>query len=75
LPLARPCNVSSVKKMLTNEIVVHADIRAEVGNAFPRRRQLSDLRNPVRGRLGSAGADRLRALRDLARSGRGRLRS
>jgi hypothetical protein len=75
LPLARPCNIPLIKKKLTNEIVVHANIRAEVGNAFPRRRQLLDLRSSVRGRLGSAGADRLRTLRHLAGSGRGLLRS
>ena len=35
LPLARSCNVSPVKKVLTNEIVVHANICAKVGNALP----------------------------------------
>jgi hypothetical protein len=83
LPLARPCNVSPVRKpqkkeektLLTNEIVVHANIRAEVGNAFPRRRHLPNLRSFARGRLGSAGDDRLRALRHLAGSERGRFRS
>jgi hypothetical protein len=75
LPLAQPCNVSPVKKKLTNETVVHTNIRVEVSNAFPRRRQLPDLRGSVRGRLGSADADRLRALRHLAGSRRGRLRS
>jgi hypothetical protein len=60
--------------ILTNEIVVHANICAEVGNAFPRRRQFTDLRSSVRGRLGSAGADRLRALRHLAGPRGGRLR-
>jgi hypothetical protein len=65
----------SEKTLLTNEIVVHANIRAEVGNAFPRRRQLPNLRSFARGRLGSAGDDCLRALRHLAGSGRSRFRS
>jgi hypothetical protein len=74
LPLARYCNVSPVKKKLTNEIIVHANICAEVSNAFPRRRQFPDLRSSVRGRLGSAGASRLHALRHLAGPRGSRLR-
>jgi hypothetical protein len=62
-------------KKLTNEIVVHANICAEVGNAFPRRWQFPDLRSSVRGRLGFADAGRLRALRHLAGPRGGRLRS
>jgi hypothetical protein len=65
----------SKKTLLTNEIVVHANIRAEVGNAFPRRRQLPNLRSFAQGRLGSAGDDCLRALRHPAGSGCGRFRS
>jgi hypothetical protein len=63
------------KNLVTNEIVVHTNIRAEVGNVSPRRRQLSDLRSSARGRLGSADDDCLHALRHLAGSGRGQFRS
>jgi hypothetical protein len=62
-------------KKLTNKIVIHANVRAEVGNTFPRRRQLPPFRSFARGRLGSANDDSLRALRRLAESGRGRFRS
>jgi hypothetical protein len=59
------------QKKLTDEIVVHANICAEVGNAFPRRRQLPDLRGLALGRLGSAGSNGLRTLRHLAGAGCG----
>jgi hypothetical protein len=80
LPLARPCNASPVRRpqknnLLTNKIVLHANVRAEVGNTFPRRRQLPHLRSLARGRLGSASDDCLRALRHLAGSGHDRFRS
>jgi hypothetical protein len=63
------------KKLLTNKIVVHANVRAEVGNTLPRRRQLPCLHSFAQGRLGSASDDCLRALRHLAGSGRIRFRS
>jgi hypothetical protein len=77
LPFARPCTYHRSKKTkkLTNEIVVHANICVKVGNAFPRRRLLPDLCSSFQGGLGSASAGRLCALRQLARSGRGRPRS
>src|SRR5699024_861739 len=74
-PSPDPATYHRSKKNLTDEIVVHANIRGEVGNAFPQRRQLPDLRSFARGRLGSAGDDGLRALRHLAGSGCGRLPS
>jgi hypothetical protein len=73
-PSPDPATYHQSKKMLTNEIVVHANICAEVGNALPRRRQFPDLRSSIRGRLGSAGAGRLHALRDLTGPRDGRLR-
>jgi hypothetical protein len=78
LPLARPCNVSPVRrpqKKLTNKIVLHANVRAEVGNTFPWRRQLPCFRSFARGRLGSASDGSHRALRCLAGSGHARFRS
>jgi hypothetical protein len=62
------------KKKLTDEIVVHGNICAEVGNALPWRRQLPDLRGLALGQLGSAGSNDLRTLRHLARAGCGRFR-
>jgi hypothetical protein len=73
-PSPDPATYHRSKKKLTDEIVVHANIRGEVGNAFPRRRQLPDLRSFTRGGLGSAGDDGLRALWHIARSGCGRFR-
>jgi hypothetical protein len=63
------------KKNLTGEIVVHANVCAEVGKTLPRRRQLLDLRSSLRGGLGPTSAGRLHALQQLARSRRGRPRS
>jgi hypothetical protein len=63
------------KKKLTNKIVLHADVCAEVGNTFPRRGQLLYFRSLDQGRLGPASGDCLRARRRLAGSGRGRFRS
>jgi hypothetical protein len=74
-PSPDPATHHRSKKLLTNEIVVHANIRAKVGNVSARRRQLPDLRTSTRGRLGSAGDDSLRALRHLVGSGRGRFHS
>jgi hypothetical protein len=71
-PSPDPATYHRLKK-LTDEIVVHANVCAEVGKTLPRRRQLSDLRRSLRGGLGPASAGRLRALWQLARSRRGRL--
>jgi hypothetical protein len=78
LPLARSCNISTVKKttgqQLTSEIIFHPNISAEIGNALPRRRQFSGLRGSGRGRLGSADAGCLHDIRHLAGPRAGRLR-
>jgi hypothetical protein len=73
-PSPDPAAYHQFKKNLTNEIVIHANICAEVGHAFPQRRQFPDLRSSVRDRLGSAGAGCLHALRHLAGPRGGRLR-
>jgi hypothetical protein len=62
-------------KKLTNKIILDTDVRAEVTNTPPRRRQLPSLRGSARGRLGSARGGSLRTRRHLAGSGRGRLNS
>ena len=78
MPLARSCNVSTVKKnsgqRLTSEIIIHTNIGAEIGNTLPRRRQFSGLRGSGRGRLCSASAGCLHDIRHLAGPGGGRLR-
>jgi hypothetical protein len=74
-PSPDPATYHRSKKTLTSEIVVHANVCAEVGKTLPRRRQLPGLRISLWGGLGPASAGRLRALRQLARSRRSRLRS
>jgi hypothetical protein len=74
-PSPDPATYHRSKKNLTGEIVVHANVCAEVGKTLPQRRQLPDLRSSLRSGLGPASAGCLRALRQLARSRRGRLRS
>jgi hypothetical protein len=79
LPFTRLCDISPVKqlaqKKLTNKIDLDTDVRAEVANTSPRRRQLPSFRGSTRGRLGSARGDSLRARRRLAGSRRYRFRS
>jgi hypothetical protein len=63
------------QKKLTNKIILDTDVRAEVTNTPPRRRQLPSLCGSARGRLGSARSGGLHTRRHLAGSGRGRLSS
>jgi hypothetical protein len=63
------------KKKLTNKIILDTNVRAEVGNTSPWRRQLPSFRGSARGRLGSARGGSLRARRRLAGSGDSRFRS
>jgi hypothetical protein len=60
--------------ILTNQIILDTDIRAEVSNTLPRRRQLRRRRS-ARGRLGSTSGCSLLARRCFAGSGRSRFRS
>jgi hypothetical protein len=61
-------HISSQKK-LTNKIILDADIRAEVSNTSPQRRQLLSFRRSAQGRPASARGGSLRAHRRLAGSG------
>jgi hypothetical protein len=73
-PSPDPATCLQLKKILTNQIILDTDIRAEVSNTLPGRRQLHGQRSAWE-RLGSASGCNLLARRRFAGSGHSRFRS